>query len=52
MKMDVRDMSAFESGSFGSVIDKGVLIFHRFCFISLFCNNYSIYWAMNSDDTV
>lgn len=33
--MDVRDMSAFESESFGSVIDKGVLPIYRLVFLFL-----------------
>lgn len=32
--MDVRDMSAFESGSFVAVIDKGTFTFHLFLSIT------------------
>jgi hypothetical protein len=32
MKMDVRDMSAFPTGSFDAVIDKGNFIFYFFIF--------------------
>lgn len=34
IKMDVRDMSAFQSGSFVAVIDKGTSTFHRFSSIT------------------
>lgn len=32
MKMDVREMSGFESGSFDAIVDKGLLLFYFFSF--------------------
>lgn len=39
--MDARDMSAFESESFGSVIDKGVLTIHWLFFLILYYYSFN-----------
>lgn len=38
MKMDVREMSGFESGSFDAIVDKGLLLFYFFSFFISFGN--------------